>query len=212
MHQDATWYGYRPQPRGLCVRWGPSALPQKGRSPQFSAHDYCGQTAAWIKMPFGTEVGLGPDDIVLDGNPAPPPKNGGRAPSPIFGPCLLWPNGWMDQDGTWHGGGPWSRPRCGRWGPSCPPRKAAEPPIFGPFLLWPNGWIHQDATWYGGRPQPRRLCVRWGPSPPPQKGAEAPNFWPTSVVAKRLHGPRCHLITERVNTVETHPKVFPIFG
>jgi len=21
MHQDATWYGGRPQPRGLCVRW-----------------------------------------------------------------------------------------------------------------------------------------------------------------------------------------------
>jgi len=26
--------------------------------------------------------------------------------SPIFGPCILWPNGWMDQDGTWHGSGP----------------------------------------------------------------------------------------------------------
>jgi len=24
MHQDATWYGGRPQPRGLCIRWGPS--------------------------------------------------------------------------------------------------------------------------------------------------------------------------------------------
>ena len=22
MHEDATWYGSRPQPRGLCVRWG----------------------------------------------------------------------------------------------------------------------------------------------------------------------------------------------
>jgi len=22
MHQDATWYGGRPQPRRLCVRWG----------------------------------------------------------------------------------------------------------------------------------------------------------------------------------------------
>jgi len=26
MHQDATWYGGRPQPRGLRVRWGPSPL------------------------------------------------------------------------------------------------------------------------------------------------------------------------------------------
>jgi len=39
----------------------------KGRSPQFSAHVYCGQTAAWIKTPLGTEVGLGLRDIVLDG-------------------------------------------------------------------------------------------------------------------------------------------------
>jgi len=33
MHQDATWYGGRPQPRGLCVGWGPSP-------PKFSAHVY----------------------------------------------------------------------------------------------------------------------------------------------------------------------------
>ena len=95
MHQDATWYGGRPQPSGLCVRWGPS--------PQFSAHVYCGQAAAWIKMPLGTEVRLGPEDIVLDGDPASSSPKSGRNPCPIFSPCLLWPNGWMDQDGTWHG-------------------------------------------------------------------------------------------------------------
>jgi len=27
----------------------------------------------WIKMPFGTEIVLGPGNIVLDGDPAPPP-------------------------------------------------------------------------------------------------------------------------------------------
>ena len=32
---------------------------------------YCGQTVGWIKMTLGTEVGLGPGDIVLDGDPAP---------------------------------------------------------------------------------------------------------------------------------------------
>jgi len=26
MHQDATRHGGRPQPKGLCVRWGPSLL------------------------------------------------------------------------------------------------------------------------------------------------------------------------------------------
>jgi len=56
-------------------------------------------------MPLSAEVGLGPDDIVLDGDPVPLPKRG-RASSPIVGPRLLWPDGWIDQDGTWHGGGP----------------------------------------------------------------------------------------------------------
>ena len=47
-------------------------LTKKGHSPQFSAHVRCGQTAEWIKMPLGMEVGLGPSDFVLDGDSAPP--------------------------------------------------------------------------------------------------------------------------------------------
>jgi len=53
-------------------------LPQKGQSPQFLAHVYCGQMVGWIKIPLGTEVGLSQSDIVLGGDPAaPPPKRGG---------------------------------------------------------------------------------------------------------------------------------------
>jgi len=44
-------------------------------------------------------------DSVVDADP-PPPDKGGGAPSPIFGPCLLWQNGCMDQDTTWYGGRP----------------------------------------------------------------------------------------------------------
>ena len=51
----------------------PVPLPKKGQSAQFSAHVYCGQTAAWIKMPLDTEVGVCLRDIVLDGDPAPLP-------------------------------------------------------------------------------------------------------------------------------------------
>ena len=47
-------------------------------------------------MPLGREVGLSPSGIVLYGDPAPFTQKG--AEPPIFGPCLLWPNGWMDQD------------------------------------------------------------------------------------------------------------------
>jgi len=48
------------------------------------------------------ELGLGPGDFVLDGDPASYPQKGRSPPPPISGPCLLWPNGWMDQDATWH--------------------------------------------------------------------------------------------------------------
>jgi len=69
---------------------------------------YCGQTAGWIKTPLGMEVGLGPGHIVLDGDPVLPSKKGHSPHSslPIFGPCLLWPNGWMDHNATWYGGRP----------------------------------------------------------------------------------------------------------
>ena len=100
--------------------------------PQFLAHFYCGQTAVYIKMPLGMEVGLSPGDFVLDGDP--PPLSKKEAEPPIFGPCLLWPNGWMDQDDTWHGGRPWSSPHCARSGHSSPPQKGAELPQFSAHL------------------------------------------------------------------------------
>jgi len=130
-------------------------------------------------MPLGTKVGLSSGNSVLDGDPAPSPQ---EAEPAIFGPWLLWPNGWMDQDGTWHEGMPWSSPYCARWGHSSPPQnKEQSPPIFGPSLLWPNGWMHQDATWYGGRPRPTRHCVRCCLSYPQKKGTPTPpNFWPMS--------------------------------
>jgi len=61
----------------LCSMGTQTPSPKRGWSPQFSAHVYCGQTPAWIKMPLGTEVGLGPGDIVSDGyRSLPPPKRG----------------------------------------------------------------------------------------------------------------------------------------
>jgi len=92
------------------------SLPKRGRSPQFSAHDYCGKTAGWIKMTLGMKVGLDPGHMVLDGDPAPLPNKG--AERPIFGPCLLRPNGWMYQDDTWYGDRPQPRRLCVRWKPS----------------------------------------------------------------------------------------------
>jgi len=95
--------------------------------------------AGWIKMPLGMEVGLGPSHIVLDGDPAPPLQKGSRAP--IFGPCLLWPNGWMDEDANWHRSRPQPRPHCVRQGPSSPlpPQKGHSSPLSSAHVYCGHG-------------------------------------------------------------------------
>ena len=50
-------------PGHIVLDGDPAPLPSKVQSSQFSAHVYCGQTADWIKIPLGTEIGLGPGDI-----------------------------------------------------------------------------------------------------------------------------------------------------
>ena len=71
----------------LCWMVTQLSLNRHSPHPQFSAHVCCGETARWIKMPLGItkwhlnpssqvgmEVGLGPGDVVLDGDPYPLPK------------------------------------------------------------------------------------------------------------------------------------------
>jgi len=101
---------------------------------------YCGQTAGWINMPLGMEVGLVPGHIVFDGDWGPSatlPQKWGAKP-PIFGPCLLWPNGWMDEAATWYGYRPRPRPHCIIMGPSSPfplSRKGLSSPPFRPVSI-----------------------------------------------------------------------------
>jgi len=47
----------------------------------------CSQTAAWIKMPFGTNVVLGPGHAVLDGTQLPPKE--APQPPPTFLPMSI---------------------------------------------------------------------------------------------------------------------------
>ena len=149
----------------------PAPHRPKGHSPQFSAHICCGQMAGWIKMPLGMEIGSGLGEYVLDGDRAPLSKKG---LSTIFSPCLLWPNSWMDQDGTWRGGGPRSRPHCARWGASSP-KKGAQLPIFGPCLMSPNAWMIKILLGMEVGLSPGD-CVRWGPSPRSPKKEQSPQF------------------------------------
>jgi len=110
--QDEPWRAGRPRTWPHCVRWGPSyPSPKWAQPPNFRPISV---VAKWL---HGSRC---PGDFVLDGDLARRslPKEG-RRPQ-IFGPCLLGPNGWMDQDGTWHGGRPQPRRLCVR--PSRPPK------------------------------------------------------------------------------------------
>jgi len=182
---DLVW------PTGLCVRWGPSpSPPQKktGRNPQFSAYVYCGHTAAWIKMPLGTEVGLGPDDIALDGDPAPPKR--GRNPSPIFGPSIVAKR----LDGSrWHLAWRWVLVRATLcWmGTQLPSPKTGHSPQFSAHF-----YCVQTA---GCMKLPLRMevCLSSGDFvlggvPAPAKGAQQPpSFGPMSIVATVAHLSYC---------------------
>jgi len=178
------------------VGLSPNPPPHKGGGapPQFLAHVYCGRSGSWIQMPLGMEVGLGSENIVLDGDPAHPSPKGCGAPSQFLAHLYCGQTAaWIKMPlGTELGLSPDNIVLDGD--PAPPPQKGHTSPIFGLYLLRPNGWIDQDATLYGGRPWPRRLCVGWGPHFPSPKGGRPPNFRPMSVVAKRLDGSRCHLV------------------
>jgi len=68
-------------------------------------------------MPLGTNVGLDPDHIMLDGDPTPPR---------MHSPRNFWPMSVVakrldvSKDAIWYGGRPRPRPHCVRWGPSSP--------------------------------------------------------------------------------------------
>jgi len=74
----------------IVLNGNPTPPTLKGHNPQFSSNVRCCVTVGWTKMPLGMEP------MMFDGDQAPPEK-GAHLP-PNFGPCLLWPNGLMDQD------------------------------------------------------------------------------------------------------------------
>jgi len=137
-------------------------------------------------MPLGME-GLGPDDIVLDGEPAPSPKTG-RA-RPIFGPHLLWPNGCMDQDATLYRG-------------KRRPGDVVLDEVTDPLPQFSaNVRCDQTAGW---TKLPLGMEVGLSPgdfvfdvsqlSPEKRAHLPPPNFWLMSIVAKRMDGSRCHFV------------------
>jgi len=136
---------------------------------------YCGQTVGRIKMKLGTQVGLRPGHIALDGDPSSSPSPKG-AQLPIFGPCLLAKRLHMDQDATWDGVGLGPGHIVLDGDPAPPHKKGALPPIFGQCLLWPNGWMDQDATWYTTVAFALATLCHMGIQLPPPKRVTQPQF------------------------------------
>ena len=56
---------------------------------------------------------------------------------PVCDVGVFWPNGWTDQDETWHAGRPRTWPHCVRRAPSSPTESGtaewADPTLFGPL-------------------------------------------------------------------------------
>jgi len=99
---------------------------------------------------------------------------------------VLWSNGWIDQDETWHGGRPRPRRHCVRLEPWSAQKGGTAPPILAYVYCGQTaGWIRM----------PLGMAVGLGPGHimldgtqlPPKKGT-ALQFSPISVVAKRLDG------------------------
>jgi len=148
--------------------------PKVDRAPQFSAHVYCGQTAGWIKMPLGRQVGLSKRHCGSWGPSSPSPK-WEQSPFANFRPCLLWPDCWMDHDVTWRGGRSRPRPYCARWGPSCPSPKVHSPQFLAYICCGQMaGWIKMPLGREIGL-SPSDIVLDGDPAPPRPKVAE-PQF------------------------------------
>jgi len=120
-----------------------------------------------------------------------PNKGGGQQPL-IFGPCLLWPNGWMDPYVTWYEGRPRPMPHCVRWKPSSPPKGAQQPCSTSAHVYCGQtaGWIKIPLSEEIGLGR-SDIVLNADPAPPTERGTAAPTFRPMSIVVKR--SPLAHL-------------------
>ena len=88
---------------------------------------------------------------------------------PVCNVGVLWPNGWMDQDETWHGGRP--RPQ-----PHCVTPKGVQHPDFWPMSVVVKrlNWNQVPLSMEVGL-GPGYIVLDWDPAPP-KKGHSIPHF------------------------------------
>jgi len=93
-------------------------------------------------MPLDTEVGFGPGDIVLDGDPLPPPKNEGTGTTGqiLAHVCCDQTVGWIKMKNDMEVGLVPGHIVLDGDPCSSPPQKG-HTPFFCAHLLWPIGWM-----------------------------------------------------------------------
>ena len=164
---------------------------------------YCGQMVGWINIILRSQVGLGPGDTVLDGDPAPPPQRG-TAPQFSVHICCGQMAGWIKMPLGMEVG---LSPGDLDGDPGPPAQKAGRSPISWPMSIvakrldrsrWHLAWRSASIQTI--------LCARWGPSSP--KGGRTPSpifgsflLWPNGCMYhdatwyKGRPQPRRHCVT-----------------
>ena len=140
------------------------------------------------------QVGLGPGDIVLDGDPAPPPLKGHSRPQFSANVRCGQAAGWTKMPlGKEVGLGP------GDFvfdGDSAPPEKGTAPTQFLAHVYCGQTarWIKMELGMEVGL-GPGHIVLDGDPAPFPKKRrSPLHRFLTISIVAKRLDASRCHLL------------------
>jgi len=112
---------------------------------------------------------------------------------PVCNVGVLWPNGWTDQDETWHADRPRPWPHCVRRGPSSPPQRGTAPQFSAHICCGQMaGWIKMPLGIQVNL-GPSDIVLNGDPAPLPKRG-RGRNFRPMYIVAKRMDGSRCHFV------------------
>ena len=99
---------------------------------------------------------------------------------PVCDVGVLWPNGWRDQDGTWHAGRPRPWPHCVRWRPRSPFQKGGRAPLqFSAHICCGQmaRWIKMPLFRKVGL-DPSDIVLDGDPATPTRKETEPPIFGP----------------------------------
>ena len=105
---------------------------------------------------------------------------------PVCDVGVLWPNGWMHQDETWHAGRPWPWPHYVRWGvgTQLPSPKRGRSPQFSAHVCCGQmaGWIKMPLGREVGLSRSDTVIDR-DPALPAKGEQQRPSFRPMSIVA-----------------------------